>query len=145
MPVFAHGFSLPMPPARALALFTPRGEETWVPGWSPVYIDPPDGATAEGMIFSTGDGAVWWTCLRWEPDTGLARYLRLSPGLKAARVTVTCRAEGSGGTRVGVSYDWQALGPEGRAEIAAITAESFARDIDGWRGLILDAVPTSGH
>ena len=56
----------------------------------------PDGATAEGMIFSTGDGAVWWTCLRWEPDTGLARYLRLSPGLKAARVTVTCRAEGSG-------------------------------------------------
>ncbi|MCC0077217.1 MAG: SRPBCC family protein [Rhodobacter sp.] len=142
MPVLSHSFSLPMPPDRALPLFTPRGEEAWVPGWAPVYVDPPGGETAEGMIFSTGNGAVWWTCLRWRPATGEARYLRLTPGVKAARVGVSCRAEGAG-TRVTVCYDWHALGADGAAEIAALTPAGFASEIDGWRSLIL-AAATSG-
>jgi len=136
MPVLSHSFILPMSPDQALPLFTPKGEEAWVPGWAPAYVDPPGGDTVEGMIFSTGNGAVWWTCLRWCPAAGEARYLRLTPGVKAARVTVLCRAEGAG-TRVSVAYDWHALGGEGAAEIAALTPDGFASEIDGWRTLIL--------
>ena len=139
MPVFQHTIQLPVPPDRALPLFTPRGEETWVPGWAPVYVDPPDGATSEGMIFSTGDGAVLWTCLRWDPADGLARYVRLSPRVKAARVTIRCQPHGQGGSSVTVQYDWHALGPEGADDLATLTAEGFAAEIDGWRERILAA------
>ena len=138
MAVFRHGFTLPLPPEVALGLFTPRGEEGWVPGWAPRYIDPAEGETVAGMIFSTEGGAVWWTCLDWNPQGGAVRYLRLTPGVKVARVGVTCRAEGAG-TAVSVVYDWHPLGPEGEAELAALTPQAFAKGIDGWRALILAA------
>ncbi|MCB1388573.1 MAG: hypothetical protein KDK12_05420 [Rhodobacteraceae bacterium] len=137
MPRFTHAIDLPLSPARALPLFTPRGEEAWVPGWDPRYIDPADGATAEGMIFSTGDDSTWWTCLRWVPPAE-ARYLRLTPGVKAARVGILCSSLPSG-SRIAVSYDWHALNAEGEAEIAAITPEGFAAEIEQWRVLVLAA------
>lgn len=124
-----------MAPADALPLFTPKGEEAWVPGWAPRYIDPADGETTEGMIFSTSDDSVWWTCLRWSPPAE-ARYLRLTPGFKAARVAIECTPQGQG-SRVAVTYDWHALSAAGAAEIAAITSAGFAAEIDGWRALIL--------
>lgn len=135
MTLFSHEIDLPLPPDRAITLFTPRGEEAWVPGWAPAYVDPPGGETTEGMIFSTGDGATWWTCLRWDPP-GLVRYLRLTPGRKVARVEVRCIAARDG-CRAHVSYDWFGLSPEGTAEISAITQQTFAAEIDGWRALIL--------
>lgn len=135
MPAFSQTFDLPFAPGEALPFFTPRGEEGWVPGWAPRYVDPPGGETVEGMIFSTGGDSVWWTCLRWDPPRE-ARYLRLTPGVKAARVSVRC-APKDGGSRVTVGYDWHALGPEGAREIAAITPEGFAAEIAGWRRLIL--------
>jgi hypothetical protein len=137
MPVFRHTIDLPMAPGQALPLFTPKGEEDWVPGWAPRYVDPADGTTTEGMIFSTGGDSVWWTCLRWAPPSE-ARYLRLTPGVKVARVGILCTAEGAG-SRIAVTYDWHALDATGAAEIAAITAESFAAEIDQWRALILAA------
>lgn len=138
MAVFRHGFTLPMQPEEALALFTPRGEEGWVPVWAPRYIDPPDGETAPGMIFATHGDSVWWTCLEWDPAGGGARYLRLTPTVKVARVGITCRAEGEG-TRVEVLYDWHPLGPQGAEELAAMTDSGFAAEIEGWRALILAA------
>lgn len=142
MPAFSHAFALPMPPAQALSLFTPRGEEGWVPGWVPRYIDPPDGETRQGMLFATHADSVWWTCLEWNPAAGAVRYVRLTPGIKVARVSVSCQSAGqsaAAGTRVEVGYEWFALGPAGEAELASLTPAAFADEIEGWRDLILTA------
>jgi hypothetical protein len=134
MRMFSHDFVLPLSPAGAMPLFTPKGEERWVPGWAPNYVDPPDGATGPGMIFSTGGGETWWTCLAWDP-AGHARYLRLTPGHKVARVNVRCAAH-PGGCTVTVTYEWIGLDDAGRSEVAAMTQAGFAQEIDGWRCLI---------
>lgn len=136
MPLFTHFFDLPFPPSEAMPLFTPKGEEIWVPGWNPRYIDPPRGETREGMVFSTHDDSVWWTCLRWDP-AGEACYLRLTPGVKFARVHVRCDASGTEGSAVRICYDWHAINEVGAREIAELGPEGFAREIEGWRSLIL--------
>ena len=136
MPVFSHEFELPFPPSEAMVLFTPKGEEIWVPGWNPRYVDPPRGETREGMVFSTHDDAVWWTCLLWDP-AGEARYLRLTPGVKFARVHVRCAPCGEGATQVQISYDWHAINEEGAREIAELGQEGFTHEIAKWRELIL--------
>ena len=135
-----HGFSLALPPSRALPLFTPRGEEAWVPGWVPRCIDPPDGAPQVGMVWSTAADSVWWTCLRWDLDAGRAGYLRLTPGVKVARVWIRATPGPLPDTsEIAVAYEWIALNAQGGAEIAAVTPKAFADEIDGWRALIVGA------
>ncbi len=134
-------FDLPLSPDVALQFFTPLGEMEWVPDWRPVWLDPPNGETSEGMVFLTGAGRerTVWTCLAWVPARGYARYLRVTPATRLAFVDIRCRQLGNG-TRVSVGYRFRALTDEGRSEIAAITPEGFAKMIDGWRANILAAL-----
>ena len=41
----SHETTVDRPPNDTLALFTPKGEEAWVPGWEPEYIAPETGWT----------------------------------------------------------------------------------------------------
>lgn len=141
MAKLSHDFHLPLGLAEAMPLFTPRGEESWVPGWSPRYLRPLDGATEEGMLFTTGEGAesTYWTCLLWQPEAGRVRYLRLTPASRAAFVEVTCRAENAG-TRVAVSYDVTPLVPGWEAP----SQEAFAASIAEWPRLIGESSACGG-
>ena len=136
MSVFTHEFELPFSPSEAMVLFTPKGQEIWVPGWNPRYIDPPRGETRTGMVFSTHDDTVWWTCILWDPE-GEARFLRLSPGVMFARVSMTCTPRGDEASRISISYDWRAIDETGQAQIKTMTQERFSHEIEKWRGLIL--------
>ena len=138
MKTFTHEIDIPLPAARAFPLFTPRGEEDWVPGWMPRYLAPEDGETAQGMIFTTGEGGdqTIWTCLEWEPDLLHARYFRAVPGNRVSIVDVRCAARSDTQTAVAVSYSHAALGAEGQAYIDAITDETYAAGIEEWRTLI---------
>jgi hypothetical protein len=135
---FSHEFAVDLPVDEAFPLFTPKGEEDWVPGWKPDYFAPEDGETREEMLFATGAGAerTWWTCLSYEPEARHVRYLRLTPDSRAAFVEVTCRARDTHSTLVTVGYDIQSLGPSGEAHIASMTGEAFAGMIGEWPGLI---------
>jgi len=126
------------PVEEAFPLFTPKGEEDWVPGWKPDYFAPESGETRKDMLFATGAGAerTWWTCLDWEPEAHRVRYLRLTPDSRAAFVEVTCRARDARTTEVTVSYDVQALGEAGERYIAGMTDEAFAGMIGAWSALI---------
>ena len=44
-----------LPPEQALELFTAKGETLWVPGWAPLYIEPPSGEPVEGGLWLTTD------------------------------------------------------------------------------------------
>lgn len=134
---FTHEIAIRLPVDEAFPLFTPRGEEAWVPGWEPEYVSPADGATAEEMVFVTrGHETTYWTCLKWEPELWHARYLRLTPDSRVAFVDVRCRPEGADNTVARIAYTFVPLGGVGREHLAAISAESFAASIDGWADLI---------
>ena len=112
---YAHEITVDLPPDEALPLFTPKGEEDWVPGWQPAYFRPPTGETCQGMVFTTehdGETTVW-TCVAWQPDRGHARYFRVTPGSRVTRPSVS----GSGGppasalptSRTVAIYRWNVL------------------------------------
>jgi len=135
---YSHEITVDRPVADAFPLFTPKGEEDWVPGWKPDYFAPENGATQKDMLFATGDGAerTWWTCLDWRPDEHFVRYLRLTPDSRCAFVEVKCCARDAGSTAVTVGYDIQSLGPSGDDYIAGMTDAAFAAMIGEWPGLI---------
>lgn len=137
---FSHAFDLPTDPETALTFFTPKGEESWVPGWKPEYLHPKSGETGRGMVFTTKEkmgATVVWTCLDYLPQIGLARYFRAVSDRQASLVDVNCQRSGEGGTTVRVTYRHLPLSQEGAAYIDALEEEDFRRDIDGWRDLVL--------
>lgn len=135
---FSREIVVDRPVGEAFPLFTPKGEEGWVPGWKPDYFAPDSGETQKDMLFATGKGdeRTWWTCLEWEPDRHHVRYLRLTPGNRAAFVEVNCRARDPRSTEVTVSYDIQALGSAGETYVADMTDADFAAMIGQWPVLI---------
>jgi hypothetical protein len=74
--------------------------------------------------------------MKWEPEAGRARYLRLTPGSRAAFVDVQCRAASAGRTSVRVTYETHALSEAGGAQMAEMTQEAFDEMIDEWAQLI---------
>lgn len=131
---FIHEISIPLPVEEAFLLFTPKGEELWVPGWAPVYISPSDGETEEEMVFMTGSGIdlTLWTCLRWQPEIWRVRYQRTTPGSRIAFVDVRCRPDGASATRVRVGYAYVPLSDAGRAFVDAFSADTHAAAIGCW-------------
>ena len=134
----SHEISLDVAVADAFPLFTPKGEESWVPGWRPSYIEPPGGETVPEMLFRTGDGdeTTFWTCLAFEPGLHHVRYLRVTPASRIAFVDVACRAGGPNDCIVRVSYRFVALNDAGLRYIDAMSPEAFAAMIEDWRHLI---------
>ena len=139
---FSHEIRISAPVTEAFPLFTPKGEEAWVPGWAPRYLQPEDGETRADMVFTTGAGEeeTVWTCLAWQPADWHARYLRVTPSSRVAFVDVRCRPDGAAHTRVTVSYRMIALTDPGRRYIEAMTPARFARMIDDWSALIHDTL-----
>ena len=134
----SHEITVDRPVSETLPLFTPKGEESWVPGWEPDYIAPETGETREEMLFVTshGDETTFWTCLDWQPDDGHVRYLRLTPGSRVGFVDVRCRADGPDKTQVRVAYQLHALSDSGRAYLQDMTQSAFVEMIDQWARLI---------
>jgi hypothetical protein len=136
-------FTLPLPLADAVALFTPEGERSWAGRhWDPVYAIPPAPGedAAPGTVFtteSTGGDATWIVLERREDGM---KYARVVPGRLAGTVDVRCsRNAGSGdGTHVSVCYDVTSLGPAGALFVEELEKgyEAFLAD---WRREILAA------
>ena len=135
---YCHEITVDRPVSEAFPLFTPKGEETWVPGWKPTYLGPDTGKTCEEMIFTTGEGdeETFWTCLKWQPENWHVRYLRLTPKSRVSFVDVQCEPEGADRTRVRVVYQMRALSPSGRAYMSDLSESDFAAMIDEWPHLI---------
>jgi hypothetical protein len=97
------------PPAEAFDLFTPRGEERWVPGWRPRFPAPTTDDTAPGTVFETDVHGRFTTWVVVERTPGRRiRYARVVPGDTAGTVTVDL-ADAGGHTDVTVTYVLTAL------------------------------------
>ncbi len=135
---YSHEIVVDRPASETFPLFTPKGEEAWVPGWNPTYIRPETGETCEEMIFTTGEGdeKTFWTCLSWQPDQWHVRYLRLTPASRVAFVDVQCRPDGPDRTRVRVAYQVHAISDHGRTYLEGLTESEFAKSINEWSDMI---------
>ena len=138
--VRTHHFELPMAPGEAFDLFTPEGERAWAKGWEPRYLHPRDGRATAGMVFTTGHGGeeTLWTMTRHEPETGIAEYLRVTPGSRMGTVRVQC-SEAAAGTQVTVTYALTALTPEGNATLQALDASAYEAFIESWGSSIRES------
>lgn len=139
----SHRIVIDAPVAQAFMFFTPAGEELWVDGWQPSYLNPPDGRTEAGMVFTTGEGAehTIWLMADFDREQHRSRYLRCTPGSRTGTVEVRCRALDATRTEVEVSYALTALSPAGAEVLQAFEGERFAAMIDGWQNEIATRLP----
>lgn len=129
-------FTLPSPPERALARFTPEGERLWVPGWQPETLHTPGAdLDVEGAVFRTAASGeeTLWIVLRLDREAGLAEYARITPGNRLGTVHVLCAPTANGGTEVRVTYRLTALSPAGDAVLASLSEEAYAGMLADWR------------
>lgn len=142
----SHRITIAAPVGVCQRFFTPAGEELWVDGWRPHYVEPADGSTVEGMVFTTGSGDDFtvWTLVDYDTGTAgrhYARYSRVTPALRATIVEVTCRAIDADRTEVEVRYTLTALTPAGAEGLPQFQGENFIAMIDGWRDEIDRRLP----
>jgi len=135
-----------LPPDEALPLFTAVGETKWVPGWSPTYVSPADGAAVTGGVWLTRDGEteVIWRVQRYDVRARVAEYLRVVPGNRVVVVRVACAPDGAG-TLATVTYRVTPIAPAGDASLAAFTEGAYAEMMGEWERLLAAYVALSGR
>ena len=138
-------FTLPLPIADAVKLFTPEGERRWAgSSWDPLYAIPEAGRddSAPGTVFTTESdgGAATWIVLE-RRDDGMS-YARVAPGRIAGTISVCCSQAGEE-TRVTVRYDVTSLGPEGLRFVEELEA-GYDTFLGEWRREILAALAGEG-
>jgi hypothetical protein len=134
---------LPLPADTAFLLFTPKGEEAWIPEWRPRYIRPADGRTGPGMVFTTGEGEDFtiWQVLAFDRAARRSLYARTTPAARAGTVGVQVAPLGPDEAEVQVRYELTALTPPAGQGLAQYEGEAFARMIDGWGAAIVQRLP----
>ncbi len=128
---------------RCFRLFTPAGEALWIDDWAPRYIEPADGRTTRGMVFTTGDGDdhTVWMLVDFDPERHYSRYARVTPASRTGCVEIACTARSANETVVDVSYTLTALTDRGRKDLEQFAPASFAQMIEGWKALIDARLP----
>ena len=137
-------FDLPLSRGAAFRLFTARGEQLWVPGWSPQFFAHVDDDLDLGTVWRTDDDegrATTWIVLDADPPSRV-RYARVAEAWTAGTVAVSL-TETPSGCRVTVEYDLTAIRPDAAAELDRF-AEGYAAYLASWRTLIVDHVDAGG-
>jgi hypothetical protein len=113
-------------------MFTPEGERSWVPGWSPVY--PSDEASeSPGTVFITDVGGVdtIWLIQMIDREGYSAAYARVAPGHHAGTVRVEC-TDREGGCSVSVTYDLSLLPGSDASVLDSYSEEAFEAMMEHW-------------
>ena len=129
-----------LPPDEAFRLFTPRGEQDWVPGWHPRFPAPAADDTEPGTVFETsahGQPTIWLVTDR-QPGKRIS-YARVAPGDHAGTVTVTISPDGGHGARqhsaVEVTYQLTSLSDSADRALGEF-ADGYAAYLRSWEDAI---------
>jgi Polyketide cyclase / dehydrase and lipid transport len=132
--------TVPLPPDQAFRLFTPRGEQAWVPGWVPHF---PASVTddAPGTVFETHAHAerTIWVVVDRIPGRRIS-YARVAPHAAAGTVTVTLDDAGSH-SEVTVTYILTAL-TDAANDYLHEFSEGYPEFLSTWQGAIAAALRT---
>lgn len=124
-----------LPPEEAFELFTPRGEEAWVPGWAPRFpaAAPDDSAPGTVFVTSSGGQVTTWITVRRTRSRHL-RYARVVSDRHAGTVDVRIEPR-KAGSEVTVSYHLTALSESAGPDLERF-ADGFAAYLRGWEKAI---------
>jgi hypothetical protein len=128
-------FTLPLGLDHTVALFTPLGEQHWVPGWHPQFCYPPSGLPEEGAVFLTSHGdetPTIWVMTDYMPAEGRLSYTRTTPFISAGIVSVQCTANTPHQTTVHVIYRMTALAEAGNATVVGFAQAHQPNWIATW-------------
>lgn len=125
-----------LPPDQAFELFTPRGEESWTPGWTPRFPVNTDDDSAPGTVFqTTSAGSVTtWVVVRRTKGRHL-KYARVVHGRNAGTVDVRLEPGKKRSTLITVTYDLTSLTDEGGRAIHSF-ASSYKDFLASWEKAI---------
>ena len=122
---------VPLPPAEAFRLFTPRGEQDWAHGWHPRFPAPAPDDTEPGTVFETsahGQHTIWLVTDRQAGKR--ISYARVSPDDQAGSVSVVISAAGHH-SEVEVTYQLTALTSLADHKLSAF-AEHYPAYLQSW-------------
>ncbi|MFZ2492869.1 MAG: hypothetical protein WA208_15410 [Thermoanaerobaculia bacterium] len=138
-------FRVDRSPDDAFPLFSPRGEEAWVPGWKPELIHPAGAEWEEGLVFRTKSGeqeSIWFVA-KLDRAAHRVTYHRVDAGNAAVTVSVACDAVTHDETKVSVRYTFVGISEEGNAYARERTSEEFAARMQQWESWIAGLAPVS--
>jgi hypothetical protein len=137
-------FELDTSADKALLFFTPEGERTWVQGWDPKPVYPPQAAVAfkTNAVFRVdqeGERSLW-TIVEANLHEHIAEYVYVVEGERLSRVRVEIQPLGEKHCRVRVRYVHTATSEIGLQFIASVTEEAYAQKMRDWHRMIGAAV-----
>lgn len=121
-------------PDSAFPLFSPRGEEAWVPDWKPELLYPADAEWQEGQVFRTRHGtdeSIWFVGYL-DREGHRVVYHRVDAGLTAVTVSVCCDGAASDATKVTVRYTVVGITEAGNDFVRKQKQEDFAARMLQW-------------
>jgi hypothetical protein len=139
---FTAHFSVDAPIQTVFELFSPIGEQLWVPGWNPELLHPPDVRWGQGQIFRTQEepGEAIWIVTGLNREAHQVEYHRVEPHRHVARIRVKCTALGDRNTEVATAYAFVGLSREGNDKIRAMTVEAYSEKMKRWKQWISEYV-----
>jgi hypothetical protein len=133
--------TVPLPPAQAYPLFTPRGEQVWAHGWHPSFPAAAPDDAEPGTVFETrahGQPTIWLVTGR-EPGRRIC-YARVTPGDLAGTVTVTISPSGAH-SDVEVTYELTALADAAVGRLRDFAA-GYPAYLHSWQAAIISRQPS---
>ena len=133
-------FELNTTAEKALLFFTPEGERTWVDGWDPKPVYPPQTGVAfqANAVFRLNDnhGQSIWTIVEADLKEHVAEYVFVVEGERLSRVRVQIEPLEGSRCRVHVHYVHTAISEKGVHFIATVTEEAYAQKMRNWQRMV---------
>jgi hypothetical protein len=135
-------FELDASSDKALLVFTPEGERTWVKGWNPKPVYPPQ----QGVMFKANsvfrvnqeEEHSLWTIVEADSREHVAEYIYVVEGERLSRVQIEPLSERH--CRVHVHYVHTAISEKGVKFVAGVTEEAYAKKMRDWQRMVSAAI-----
>jgi hypothetical protein len=137
-------FELDTSADRALLFFTPEGERTWVKGWDPKPVYPPQAgvvfkANSVFRVDQDGEHSLW-TIVEADLQEHIAEYIYVVEGERLSRVRVHIEPLSEQHCRVRVHYVHTATSEKGLHFLVSVTEESHAQKMRDWHRMVSAAI-----
>ena len=139
--------SLEAPVAESTPLFGPVREAEWSPHWSPHFLHPPEGAQAEGVVFTTTTPKGYeqlWMLTEYDAEAGRVAYVVITPDYTASQITIRVTPAGPGRSRATVTYRQSALVPRADDDVERLDERWAAQQQEHWEVAINAALRKAG-
>ena len=121
---------------RAFPLFSPEGEQIWVPGWDATPVFPADRMPLEpDTVFTTSElhGPATWVIASTDARARRTEYVAFEPRTHCGHITVQVEALEEGHCRVHARYVITAFGEHREEMLRRFDEGPFRERMTNWK------------